>query len=131
MTLQEKYIESLKFLGYKQVVNSRSRRVVFESPRKPGTYWYLGKSGAIRIGITIAKSLPASLTIKKYLLTARTLRAQVQTGLDRENYWPIVDTYEAIYAIAAQLSTTIPEDIRILIMHVRAIVQERANGDQN
>lgn len=128
-TLQEQYIDALTFLGYKRIVNSRTRRIVFESPHRPGTYWYLGKAGAIRIGKTIADSHPAGPTTKRYLLTAKALREQVRTALAGRQ---IDDNPNAIYAAASRLSLTIPEDIRILIMHVRALVREGAqSGDQD
>lgn len=65
-TLREKYIDALVKLGEQQVKVTH-KYVVYSC--KHGGYYYVGKSGSLRIGQTVAGSIPASDTRKKMMLS--------------------------------------------------------------
>lgn len=70
-TLQERYIAALLKAGEKEVKRT-SRYVVFTSRDIRGEtsamYYYIGKSGALRYGHTVATSIPASNARKQLIL---------------------------------------------------------------
>ena len=68
VNLQEKYKAALLAQGCK-IVESQSRRYVVLT-RPAGGFYYLGKSGAVRWGTTIAGSMACSDKIKKAILHA-------------------------------------------------------------
>jgi len=64
-TLRESYIAGLIKLGETEVKRT-VRKVVFT--RKAGGFYYLGSSGSLRCGTTIAGSIPCSAAFKDSLL---------------------------------------------------------------
>lgn len=65
-TLREKYIEALKAKSYEEVNSRSSKYVVFR--RDAEFYFYIGKSGSLRIGRTITGSVPVTKAYKNSLL---------------------------------------------------------------
>jgi hypothetical protein len=65
-TLREKYYNALTMEGYQPVESKSSKYVVFK--RTEGSYWYIGKSGSLRVGSTITTSVPVSGKCKQFLL---------------------------------------------------------------
>jgi hypothetical protein len=65
-TLRERFIAALTLEGYQQVESRSSKYIVFK--RTEGSFWYVGKSGSLRVGATIAGSIPASEKAKQFLL---------------------------------------------------------------
>lgn len=66
-TFQERYVEALLKMGYKEVKRT-SKYIVFN--RGENTYYYLGKSGSLRIGANISTSFPANAIFKYKLLNS-------------------------------------------------------------
>ena len=64
-TLKEQFIQSLTWLGEVEVKKTFAY-VVFS--RKEGGHYYVGRSGGLRFGKTIASSIPCSEKFKKQLL---------------------------------------------------------------
>lgn len=67
-TLREKYIEALKARGWIELKNTH-RYTVFDN-RDGGSYLYVGKSGSLRSGSTVAGSIPVSQKFKDQLLAS-------------------------------------------------------------
>lgn len=65
-TLREKYIEALKLEGYKQIKETH-KYIVFQ--RSGDSYWYIGRSGSLRVGRTIATSVPVNEKAKSFFLS--------------------------------------------------------------
>lgn len=65
VTLQEQYINALINLGEREVKRTH-KKIVFS--RKEGGHYYLGKSGSLRVGYTVAGSIPGSSKLKERLL---------------------------------------------------------------
>lgn len=65
LTLRDKYVEGLKKLG--EVECKRTAKWIVYS-RKAGGHYYLGKSGSLRIGATVAGSIPAHSKFKCQLM---------------------------------------------------------------
>lgn len=66
-TLQDKYKARLEACGFRRDFNARtSKYIVMEHPRYRGKI-YLGRSGAIRVGQTVATSLSQSDNASQYL----------------------------------------------------------------
>lgn len=73
MTLQERFAIALRSLGSVQDQMAASRKYLVFShnrpePRAKGYKFYLGKSGALRVGLTIAGSRACSETFRAQLL---------------------------------------------------------------
>lgn len=66
-TLREKYIEALHKEGYKEAPSLSSKYIRFH--RTENSYWYVGKSGSLRVGRSIAESIPCSNKLKSFLLS--------------------------------------------------------------
>ena len=66
-TLQQRLIDALIASGRGTPVASRSRKYV-TLKRPDGTFFYVGKAGALRFGKTIADSMAAPDEFKKRLL---------------------------------------------------------------
>lgn len=67
-TLQERFIEALIKRG-NTIVPSKSRKyTVVTRNHKPGTFYFVGKSGAVRIGRASTKSVPVGPKFKAQLL---------------------------------------------------------------
>lgn len=64
--LQDKFIAALVKRG-EQEVKRTAKYIVFT--RQLGGYYYIGKSGSLRHGQTVAASIPCSAKFKKELLT--------------------------------------------------------------
>lgn len=64
-TLQERYIEALIARGEKEV-KLTAKRIVYS--RAKGGYYYLGKSGSLRVGSTSMGSIPVNSKFKAMLL---------------------------------------------------------------
>ena len=68
MTLQERYITALQLRG-SQIVPSRSGKyVIMTRPEKPGTFYFIGRAGAVRYGRTATQSFAAGDKWKAWLL---------------------------------------------------------------
>lgn len=67
-TLRDQYIEALTKLGEVLQDQKRSSKSIVFS-RKEGGYYYLGKSGSLRVGKKKAESIPVSKKFKEQLLT--------------------------------------------------------------
>lgn len=65
-TLQERFIAALVKKGLKEVKRT-TKYVVFDRNDK-ATFYYVGKSGALRVGRTVSTSIPASIDTKYRLL---------------------------------------------------------------
>lgn len=76
MNLQQLYAEALETLGEHRISNARSRKYWTYS-RGMGGFFYLGSSGAVRAGRTIADSVSLSEWAKRTILRhARVQRAK-------------------------------------------------------
>lgn len=64
-TLKEQFIQSLTWLGEVKVKDN-FKHVVFS--RKEGGHYYIGRSGSLRFGKTVATSIPCSDKFKRQLL---------------------------------------------------------------
>src|SRR5262252_1052451 len=69
-TLQEQLCAGLVTLGATPLRDRGKYRVYTSGTRR----WYVGKSGALRVGDTIARSTPVADNMRQYVLTASTLR---------------------------------------------------------
>lgn len=67
MNLRDRYKAALIGQGCKIVPDAKSRRYVVLT-RPAGGFYYLGKSGSVRWGTTIAGSMACSDKIKKAIL---------------------------------------------------------------
>lgn len=68
MTLQERYITALKLRG-SQIVPSRSKKyITMTRPEKPGTFYFIGRAGAVRYGRSATQSFAAGDKWKAGLL---------------------------------------------------------------
>ncbi len=66
-TFQERFIAALTAEGYERIISVRTHKyVVFR--RDAEYYYYLGKSGSLRIGRTVATSIPCRNSFKAALL---------------------------------------------------------------
>lgn len=69
-TLQQRFISSLEAVGYTRVMNAKSRKyIVMHRAQEPGFY-YVGSSGALRVGRSVSESHPVSDGVKRELLGA-------------------------------------------------------------
>jgi hypothetical protein len=66
-TLQQRLIEALIASGRGTIVESRSRKYV-TLKRPDGTFFYVGKAGALRFGKTVTASITAPDDFKRRLL---------------------------------------------------------------
>lgn len=64
-TMQERFILALQKLGELEIKRTH-KRIVYT--RKAGGYYYIGKSGSLRIGQTSVSSVPVNESFKKILL---------------------------------------------------------------
>lgn len=69
-TMREKFITALEARGERQVA-SKSRKFVILT-RAAGGHYYVGKSGSLRVGATVAGSIPSSDAFKAKLLEGAT-----------------------------------------------------------
>lgn len=69
-TLQDKYVAALRLYGGNEVPARTRRYRVLTRPQLDGTYWFVGNSGAIRIGKKATGSIPAADRFKAALLEA-------------------------------------------------------------
>lgn len=67
-TLQQQYIAALQGRGCKIVPALTRKYVVLTRPLKPGTFYYVGSSGALRVGRIATRTLPVSEQFKATLL---------------------------------------------------------------
>lgn len=67
LTLQEQFITALVNFGEREIKRT-FKKIVFS--RKEGGHYYLGKSGSLRVGATIAGSIPVSAGFKQRLLNS-------------------------------------------------------------
>ncbi len=65
LTLQEQFIEGLKKLGEVEIKRT-ARKIVYS--RKAGGYYYLGRSGSLRVGSTVMGSIPVNSKFKAMLM---------------------------------------------------------------
>lgn len=65
LTLQVQFIEALEALGEREVKRT-FKKVVFS--RNEGGFYYIGKAGSLRVGHTVAGSIPTSSKFKAKLL---------------------------------------------------------------
>jgi hypothetical protein len=66
LTLQRRLVEVLVATGRGTLVQSRSRKYV-TLERPDGTFFYVGKAGALRFGKTVSKSMAAPDDFKRRL----------------------------------------------------------------
>jgi hypothetical protein len=69
MTLQERYVAALTACGCKPCTTRSRKYLCFTGP-KPGLYYYLGKSGSLRVGRCRTASIPVTERVKRLLLDA-------------------------------------------------------------
>lgn len=67
LTLQQRLVDALVNTGRGTIVQSRSRKYV-TLERPDGSFFYVGKAGALRFGKTLADSMAAPAEFKKRLL---------------------------------------------------------------
>jgi hypothetical protein len=66
-TLQQRLVDALVATGRGTILQSRSRKhVTLERP--DGSFFYVGKAGALRYGKTVSKSMAAPNDFKRQLL---------------------------------------------------------------
>lgn len=69
MSLRDRYARALVARGHRQDLMARTGKYdVYEHPDSPGRKFYLGPSGALRVGATVAGSIPCSQKFKDKLL---------------------------------------------------------------
>jgi hypothetical protein len=66
-SLREQYVEALLKKGYQQI-ESRSGKYLMFKTADVNKFYYVGKSGSLRIGTTIKDSIPVSNHFKRFLL---------------------------------------------------------------
>jgi hypothetical protein len=66
-TLQERLVDALVATGRGTIVQSRSRKYV-TLERPDGSFFYVGKAGALRFGKTVTDSMAAPDDFKRRLL---------------------------------------------------------------
>lgn len=66
-TLQQRLVDALITTGHGTIVPSRSRRYV-ALKRPDGSFFFVGKAGALRFGKTVTDSMAAPDDFKKRLL---------------------------------------------------------------
>ena len=67
-TLRKRFIEALIAMGETQVFDARSTGKHVKFTRAVGGFYYVGKSGSLRVGVNIANSIPVSAKFKNNLL---------------------------------------------------------------
>jgi hypothetical protein len=67
ITLQQRLVDALIATGRGTIVQSRSRKYV-TLKRPDGTFFYVGKAGALRFGETVSDSMAAPDDFKRRLL---------------------------------------------------------------
>jgi len=67
-TQRERLIVALKGLGSEEVPSKSGKYVTLTRPLKPGTFYFVGRAGALRLGRTSSRSIPVSDTFKSVLL---------------------------------------------------------------
>ena len=67
LTLQQRLVDALVATGRGAIIESRSRKYV-TLKRPDGSFFYVGKAGALRFGKTVADSVAAPDDFKKRLL---------------------------------------------------------------
>jgi hypothetical protein len=67
LTLQPRLVDALVATGRGTIVKSRSRKYV-TLKRPDGSFFYVGKAGALRFGKTVAGSIAAPDDFKQQLL---------------------------------------------------------------
>lgn len=84
MTIRDQLVAGLEFLGFERV-NDRPRRrfQVYRRISGEGPNWYVGLSGALRIGDTVSGSHKAALHTRIYVLTAPMVQPIIFVGLER------------------------------------------------
>jgi hypothetical protein len=66
-TLQQRLVDALVATGRGTIVPSRSRKYVILK-RPDGSFFYVGKTGALRFGKSVNDSMPAPYDFKRRLL---------------------------------------------------------------
>ena len=66
--LRERYIDALKAKGSVEVESKSRKYVTLTRPEQDGTFYFIGKSGAIRYGKNSSSSTAASPNFKQRLL---------------------------------------------------------------
>ena len=67
LTLQQRLVDALVVTGRGTIVQSQSRRYV-TLERPDGSFFYVGKAGALRFGKTVSDSMTAPDDFKRRLL---------------------------------------------------------------
>jgi len=67
-TLRERFAAALIARGSEEVPSKSEKYLTFTRPAKPGTFYFIGVSGALRFGRTSGKSIAASDAFKSKLL---------------------------------------------------------------
>ena len=65
-TLQQRLVDALVATGRGTIVQSRAKYVTLKRP--DGTFFYVGKAGALRFGETVSDSMAAPDDFKRRLL---------------------------------------------------------------
>lgn len=65
-TLKERFIRALEARGQTFVKQTHKYTVYTRMP--PGTFYYIGRSGSLRAGVSVQGSLPCSEAFKQKLL---------------------------------------------------------------
>lgn len=69
-TLQERFIEALAKEGHIKTETKSRKFIPFRFQEREGWFYYVGKSGSLRMGQTIANSRPVSRQRKDVLLAS-------------------------------------------------------------
>jgi hypothetical protein len=67
-TLQERFIRALQARGSRRVEARTQKYVVLTRPIREGTFYYVGRNGALRMGRIATRTMPCSEQFKAALL---------------------------------------------------------------
>jgi hypothetical protein len=67
-TLQERFALALEHMGETRVESRSGKYITYTRSSAPGTFYFLGYGGALRVGKCASKSIPAHDKFKNRLL---------------------------------------------------------------
>jgi len=125
-TIREKLIAGLEVLGFEphQSSQASSRYSIYSRGGK--RKWYVGDSGALRIGNNITESYKASDVTKEFVLTAPTVKPIVEGALEGIEDLPGKgDEDELAEKLKIQHEALTNISVKVVCAHIRRVVAQR------
>jgi hypothetical protein len=123
-TIRARLVAGLEALGYERRAAATRRFFVYRRP--DGTKnWYVGASGALRIGETVGGSRAAGAITKTYVLTAPAVRPAVFAWLEAHPTPNGVDPAALARDVARSDPALAELPLRIVLAHVNAWLAQR------